>query len=243
MHSPACWGRRPRHLCNTSLVSTGRQCLPKILPQFPMLRSPQKAPRGFICSNLCCSFATDRRGIDYRCNPKWGELLGHPVQPRATSCNDRHHMLLPFLSPNIISDTCFKLPTAPCSTSFGYEKIPTPLWNTMTQVDITDIWKVRIKEGKKIILKYSLGCSSEKHTGQQAVKATHFHGTHRPRGTCRAILGCRSLMDWFCCRAAAQAVTDNRHQHEQNHTTPAAHHQNPTSWRDWGPSRLVLWGT
>ena len=37
----------------------GSQSLPKILPQFPVLPSLQVAPRGFIWSNLCWSFAAD----------------------------------------------------------------------------------------------------------------------------------------------------------------------------------------
>lgn len=115
MHSPACSGRKLRHLCNTSLVSTGRQCLPKILPQFLMLHSSQKAARDFICSNLCCSFATDRRETDCRCNSRW-----------TLSPASGNQVLLPFLSPNIISDTRFKLPTSPCTMSFGYEKNPKP---------------------------------------------------------------------------------------------------------------------
>lgn len=148
MHSPAWSGRRPRHLCNTYLVSTGRQHLPKIL-QFSMLCSPQKAARGFICSNLCCSLLLIGESLTA------GVILGVVNcwtlrTPQATSSNDGHHTLLPFLSPSIISDTCVKLLIAPCNMSFSYEKIPTTLWNIMTQADITG--NFRIKEGKKIIL-------------------------------------------------------------------------------------------
>lgn len=103
-----------------TLVSTGRQFLPKILPQLPTLCSPH-------CSNLCCSFAADRRETDCRCNPRWGELLDtqsslkQPVVVRGTTCFFHFSLLTSFL---ILASNC---PLLLVAHALVMKKIPTPL--------------------------------------------------------------------------------------------------------------------
>lgn len=104
--------------------SQGSQGLPKILLQFPVLPSLQVAPKGFIWSNLCCSFATDGSGTDWRCNPRWDELsdtqssLRQPAVIIGSRCFFHFSLITSFL---MLASECPQT-HAPCSTSFHYGK-------------------------------------------------------------------------------------------------------------------------
>lgn len=113
--------------------SQGSQGRPKILLQFPVLPSLQVAPKGFIWSNLCRSFATDGSGTDRRCNPRWDELSDTQSslrQPAVITGSRRFFHFSPTTPFLMLASECPQTHT-PCSTSFHYEKkkIPTPSMN------------------------------------------------------------------------------------------------------------------
>lgn len=123
--------------------------------------------------------------------------LRQPVATTGTTCFF-HYSLTLFL---MLASDCPRT-SVPCSTSSRYEKkIPTPSMNHHDAARNQRYEILVLKGEKKKILKYSLGCSSERHIGRQAIKTTHCLGHTIPEGTAGRSRAARALQTRFCCQA------------------------------------------